>query len=150
MGSILVFSLIIAIVFTLIVVPHYPNLSKKKKVQEEVKRNKGAEYIGVFALIWIVIFGFYYLSNIDRTISSLWFLLLIATALGTVSARGREQLVKGALLLASLVLMVYMLSAFLFNANEKYTVSKMEEKVEIQAFDETKTPASVPPHVCKK
>ena len=50
MGSILVFSLIIAIVFTLIVVPHYPNLSKKKKVQEEVKRNKGAEYIGVFAL----------------------------------------------------------------------------------------------------
>lgn len=38
-----------------------------------------------------------------------------------------------------------MLSASVWNANDKYESAKMEEKVEIEPFDETKTPASVPP-----
>ncbi|MBS4210073.1 hypothetical protein [Bacillus sp. FJAT-50079] len=140
MGSIFIFSLIVAIVLTLIVIPIMP-----KQVKKAPKRNISVEYIGVTILFWLVVFGFYYLSNIDRTISSLWFLLLIATALGALFASGRERLFKAVLFLGSLVFMVYLLSAFLFNSNEKYTVSKMEEKVEIQAFDESKTPASVPP-----
>ncbi|CAM4106183.1 MFS transporter [Lederbergia lenta] len=143
MASIFIFSLIVAIIFTLILIPI--KSKQLKKSEKAAKRNIGAEYIGVTVLMWIIIFGYYYLSNMDRTISSLWLPLLIVTALGAVFASKREQLFKGVLFLASFAFMVYILSAFLFNADEKYTVSKMEEKVEIKAFDETKTPASVPP-----
>lgn len=145
MGSIFVFSLIVAIIFTLIIVPFTTYQSKEKKAQ----RNKTAEYIIVFTLTLIAVSGLYYLFNIDRTISSLWFLLLIVTVVGTLVASGRERLFKGIVLLGSLAFAVYMLSAFLFNADEKFSVSKMEEKVEIQAFDETKTPASVPPQFAR-
>lgn len=145
MGSIFAFSLIVAIISTLIIVPFTTYQSKEKNV----KRNKAAEYIVVFTLVLIAVSGLYYLFNIDRTISSLWFLLLIVTVVGTLVASGRERLFKGILLLASLAFAVYMLSAFLFNADEKFSVSKMEEKVEIQAFDETKTPASVPPQFAR-
>ncbi|MEK3889144.1 hypothetical protein [Bacillus sp. FSL K6-3431] len=143
MGSIFIFSIIVSIVFTLIVIPIKPK--QAKKVKEAVKRNISAEYISVTVLFFLIIFGYYYLTNIDRTISSLWLLLLIVTALGALIASGREQWFKGILFLGSLLFMVYIFSAFLFNADDKYKVSKMEEKVEIQAFDETKTPASVPP-----
>lgn len=145
MGSVFIFSLIVAIIFTLIIVPFTSFQSKEKKVQQ----NKAAAYIVVFTLLLIAVSGLYYLFNIDRTISSLWFLLLIVTVVGTLAATGRERLFKGILMLGSIVFAVYMLSAFLFNANEKYAVSKMEEKVEITAFDETKTPASVPPQFAR-
>ncbi|MBS4223943.1 hypothetical protein [Lederbergia citrea] len=145
MGSIIGFSLMVAIVFTLIIVPFTTNQPKNKKGQKGVRRNQAAEYIGVFVLTSIVIFVCYYLFNIDRTISSLWFLLLVVTIIGALLARGREQLVKGVIFLGSLGFMVYILSAFLFNADEKFSASKMDEQVEIKAFDETKTPASVPP-----
>ena len=149
MGNIIGFSLIVAIVFTLIIVPINILPMKKNKKEESRNPNKPAEYISTFGITLIVVFGFYYLSNIDRTINSLWFLLLVATILGTVFAKGREQLFKGVLLIGSLVFAGYMLSAALFNANEKYQISKMEEKVEIKAFDETKTPASVPPQFAR-
>lgn len=141
MGSTFIFSLIIAIIFALILIPIKPKQSEKAAM----KRKIGVEYIGVTVVVWIIMFGYYYLSNMDRTISSLWLPLLIVTALGAVFSTKREQLFKGILFLASFAFMVYILSAFLFNSDEKYAVSKMEVKEEIKAFDETKTPASVPP-----
>lgn len=45
----------------------------------------------------------------------------------------------------SVLFAAYMLVAPVLNANEKYDSAKMATKTELKAFDETKTPASVPP-----
>ncbi|WP_439647413.1 hypothetical protein [Aquibacillus saliphilus] len=96
-------------------------------------------------LIIPIVFAVYYFSNLDRNISSLWPFLILVTGTGAFLSTGKERLVKAVLFLASLVLAIYFLTAFVFNANEKYDYAQMEEKTEIQPFDETKTPASVPP-----
>jgi hypothetical protein len=138
MGNIYVFSLIFAIISALILFPIYN--SNKNDRQPTMKML----ITGVF-LLGLLVFGFYYFSNLDRNFSSFWFLLLIISAIGAVLARGLEQMVKAVLFLLLLLLGGYYLSAFMFNASEKYTIAKMEEKVQITAFDEKETPASVPP-----
>src|SRR5690606_28063703 len=149
MESIFLFTLIVSIVFSIIILPFYSNQSEKKATRKPKKRNIILEAASVFLVTWIITFLFYYLSNIDRTISSLWLLLVIVTLLGTIIAQGRERIVKACLFLASLIFMIYLLIAPFFNANQKYETSKMDEQIEITAFDETKTPASVPPQFAR-
>lgn len=149
MESIFLFTLIVSIVFSIIILPFYSNQSEKKATSKPKKRNIILEAASVFLVTWIITFLFYYLSNIDRTISSLWLLLVIVTLLGTIIAQGRERIVKACLFLASLIFMIYLLIAPFFNANQKYETSKMDEQIEITAFDETKTPASVPPQFAR-
>lgn len=141
MGNIYLFSLIAGLASALVLIPF---TSRKTNKNEEKKSKIGVMLIGI-ALIIIFIFTFYYVTNLDRNFTSLWGLAIPVTLLGTILASGKERLLKGALFLGSLVFGAVLLSAFVFNANEKYEVAKMTEKVEIETFSESETPASVPP-----
>lgn len=107
--------------------------------------NRVAAMVSIAILFAVIVFGFYYVTNIDRNWTSLWVLALIATFLGALFAGSKDRMLKIVLFLATLVLGAYILSAPLFNANKKYKAVEMDQQVEIKAFDETKTPASVPP-----
>ena len=142
MGNIFLFSLIVGLATSLILIPF--SKSRKTKEKEDVQSSTGI-YITVPIVFIVLVFSFYYLTNIDRNLSSLWFFAILVTAVGAVFASGKERMVKALLCLASVFASIYILSAPLFNANEKFEVASMTEKTEIEVFDETKTPASVPP-----
>ncbi|OXT10118.1 hypothetical protein B9K06_26610, partial [Bacillus sp. OG2] len=82
---------------------------------------------------------FYYLTNLDRNFSSVWLVLILASGVGAFLAAGKERLVKSIVFLVSLLAGIYFLTAFVFNADEKYESAKMDVKTEIEAFDEEKT-----------
>jgi hypothetical protein len=138
MGNIYVFSLILAIISALILFPIY------KRDKNDSPPTSKMLITGVI-LLGLLVFGFYYFSNLDRNFSSFWFFLIILSAIGAVLARGLEQMIKGILFILFLLVGGFYLSASMFNASEKYKIAKMEEKVQITAFDEKETPASVPP-----
>lgn len=144
-GYILLFSVVIGLVLTLLLTP-LKLIIRKKGTEQQVP----LLWIAGLALLFMVgIFVFYYMTNLDRNPSSLWLIGLVVTAAGAFLSVGLERKIKGVLFLILLLLGVYMATAFLFNANEKFDVSKMEQKVEIKAFDETETPASVPPQFAR-
>ncbi|WP_028393842.1 MFS transporter [Bacillus cihuensis] len=146
MENIFLFSLIIGIVSSLILVPIY---KREKSNENEDKQLKLGALIATLILLVLIMFSFYYLSNLDRNLSSLWLLAIIITALGAVLATGKERIIKAILFAGSLILAAFFLTAGLFNADEKYDQAKMEEKVEIKTFDEKATPASVPPQFAR-
>ncbi|WP_042355726.1 hypothetical protein [Bacillus rubiinfantis] len=146
MGSILLFTFIVSIVATLILVPIQQSNSTEK---QEGKSKRAVGFIVILAVLVAAIFTFYYITNIDRNFSSLWPFAIVLTAAGSFFSIGTERKVKALLFLASLAVGVYFLTAFLFNADEKYELAKMTEKVEIKAFDERETPASVPPQFAR-
>jgi hypothetical protein len=142
MTNILLFSLIIGLASSLILIP----FSRSKKAKEkENPQASAAMFITVPVIFIALVFVFYYLTNLDRNPSSLWILAILLTAIGAVISSGKERLVKTLLCLGSVLVSIYILIAPLFNADEKYEVASMAEKTEIEVFDETKTPASVPP-----
>lgn len=144
-GYILLFSVVIGLVLTLLLTP-LRLIVRKKGTEQQVP----LMWIAGLALLFMIgIFVFYYITNLDRNPSSLWLIGLVVTAAGAFLSVGLERKIKGVLFLILLLLGVYMATAFLFNANEKFDVSKMEQKVEIKAFDETETPASVPPQFAR-
>ena len=134
MTFVFILSAIAAIVTALLVVP----LTAKRK-------DMMPSLISLAILSFIVLAIIYYVTNLDRNWTALWPWLVLATLAGTILSRGNEQKLKGVLFLGSLGFAIFMLSAPFWNADDKYEVSKMAEQVEIEAFDETKTPASVPP-----
>ncbi|MEH7306239.1 hypothetical protein V7137_14185 [Neobacillus drentensis] len=117
--------------------------------KKDGKKLKIGLFIAVVAILMLAVFLFYYLSNHDRNFTSVWPLGIVLTAAGAVFSKGAERKIKGILFLASVALGIYFLTAFIFNADEKYEGSKMDEKVEIQTFDEKETPASVPPQFAR-
>ncbi|MHA6258923.1 hypothetical protein ACXYMX_03305 [Sporosarcina sp. CAU 1771] len=141
MLELLLFSLIVGVVGSVIVVP----LLTSNNEEESLTFNRWTALGTLTVVGTVVVFIFYYATNLDRNWTSLWTLLLIVTALGAFASKGTERKVKMAFALAALIVGVYVLSAPLFNANKKYETVEMVQKVEITAFDETKTPASVPP-----
>nr|WP_249114928.1 hypothetical protein [Bacillus pumilus] len=144
-GYILLFSVVIGLILTLLLTP-LRLFVRKKGTEQQVP----LMWIAGLALLFMVgIFIYYYITNLDRNPSSLWLIGLVVTAAGAFLSVGLERKIKGVLFLILLLLGVYMATAFLFNANEKFDVSKMEQKVEIKAFDETETPASVPPQFAR-
>lgn len=144
-GYILLFSVVIGLVLTLLLTP-LRLIVRKKGTEQQVP----LMWIAGLALLFMIgIFVFYYMTNLDRNPSSLWLIGLVVTATGAFLSVGLERKIKGVLFLILLLLGVYMATAFLFNANEKFDVSKMEQKVEIKAFDEKETPASVPPQFAR-
>ncbi|MED3561804.1 hypothetical protein [Bacillus xiapuensis] len=140
MGNIFLFTFIIGVVSALVFIPI-------KKPKGSTTPTRGL-VTGLIVLI-VVIFLFFYFTNLDRNLSAIWPLAILLTAAGTALSTGKEQKIKAALFLGSLAVGVYFLTAFLFNANEKYTLAKMTEKVEIKAFDEHEKPASVPPQFAR-
>ncbi|WP_394186795.1 hypothetical protein [Metabacillus halosaccharovorans] len=149
MVNILIFSLIIGLISAILIIP----FTKKKPSKKDDKTANKTLSIGaistLLAFIMIGTFAFYYFSNLDRNISSLWIFMIVVSAFGAVIASGKERIIKGVILLGSLVFGIYLLSAPFFNANEKFEYADMKESVEIKAFDETKTPASVPPEFAR-
>nr|WP_249407342.1 hypothetical protein [Bacillus pumilus] len=144
-GYILLFSVVIGLVLTLLLTP-LRLIVRKKGTEQQVP----LMWIAGLALLFMIgIFVFYYITNLDRNPSSLWLIGLVVTAAGAFLSVGLERKIKGVLFLILLLLGIYMATAFLFNANEKFDVSKMDQKVEIKAFDETETPASVPPQFAR-
>ncbi|MCZ2259213.1 hypothetical protein [Sporosarcina sp. G11-34] len=142
MINLLIFSIIVGIVASVIIVPLAMNNSETK---EPVKFNRWAAMASTATLFAIIVFVLYYVTNMDRNWTSLWVALLVVTFLGVVVAGAKDRKPKIVLFLAALAVGVYILSAPLFNADKKYKAVEMDQKVEITAFDETKTPASVPP-----
>src|SRR5690606_40658255 len=82
------------IVFSIIILPFYSNQSEKKATRKPKKRNIILEAASVFLVTWIITFLFYYLSNIDRTISSLWLLLVIRSEERRVGKECRVRLLE--------------------------------------------------------
>lgn len=137
MGLTFIYSVVVAVTAALLMMPLTLPKGKRKGIVSGV--------IGTAVMLTIILFVLYYVTNIDRNPSALWPLAIIATGVGAFSSTGKERLAKGVLFLAALMFGGYMLSATLLNADEKYDSAKMKQEVEIEAFDETKTPASVPP-----
>ncbi|MGD6879533.1 hypothetical protein [Bacillus infantis] len=144
MGSIFVFSIIIGLVIAVLLVPLQGGRSGKKDKKEKSRFSPVGMIVAAVISI-IAAFGFYYLTNLDRNFSSVWLVLILASGVGAFLAAGKERLVKSIVFLVSLLAEIYLLTAFVFNADEKYESAKMDVKTEIEAFDEEKTPASVPP-----
>lgn len=145
MGSIILLSIIIAFGTAVLVVP----MTGGNKKGKAYITGKGKFFISIVAVVFIVAVIVYYVTNIDRNWTALWPLFMITTLFGFFLADGKERLIKGVLFLGSLMVAVYMLSAPLWNANEKYKVAKMDQKVDIEPFDEKEKPASVPPQFAR-
>ncbi|WP_456276248.1 hypothetical protein [Bacillus sp. AK128] len=143
MGNILLFSVIVGLATAVVLTPFMNNKKKEKN------RFRQTGFIFTLALVVPITFGFYYLSNLDQNFSSLWIYLIFMTGAGALLATGKERMVKAGLFAATLILAIYMLTATVWNANEKYELSQMDQQTEIEAFDETKTPASVPPQFAR-
>lgn len=144
MGSTILLALIVGLASAIIIIPFSTSKSTNEKEKEKYTFNTWG-LISTLLFISVVVFCFYYLTNIDRNFTSVWPLLIIVTAAGSFVASGKERLIKGTLFIASIGLGLYFLTAPVFNADEKYEYAQMKEETEIQAFDESKTPASVPP-----
>ncbi|WP_025782847.1 hypothetical protein [Sporosarcina sp. D27] len=143
MIHLLLFSLIAGIVAALLAVPLH------RQVLTEEKENSSS-FRAILLIIATVVIAvgisiFYYATNLDQHWSSLWVLLLAAALLGTILDGGVYRKVKIVVAGLSLIAGIYILSAPLLNANTKYKAVEMDQQVEIEAFDETQTPASVPP-----
>lgn len=145
MGNILLFSLIIGLAATILIVPMSAMKMKKKEGYPSFGKVFGATLI----IAIVATFLFYYVTNLDQNFTSVWILFIIAAIAGASLSYGKERMIKGVLVLAGLVVGVYFLSALVFNADEKYESADMKTKTEIQAFDETETPASVPPQFAR-
>ncbi|MFS0638871.1 hypothetical protein AB1K84_23545 [Mesobacillus foraminis] len=146
MGNMLLFSLIAGLGSALLL---YPFSRNKQQDSENTKKAFPAIMVTAVLVCMLSVFVFYYLTNRDLNFSSLWVFFILIAAAGAVLAKGKERIIKGILFLGSLLLGIYLLSAFLFNANEKYEIAKMATKTEIETFDETETPASVPPQFAR-
>lgn len=143
MIHLLLFSLIAGVVAALLAVPmHGPVLTK----EEGGKAGIRASLLVIAAvIISIGVFAFYYTTNLDQHVTSLWVLLLAAAILGALLDGGMYRKVKLVVAGLAIVAGVYVLTAPILNANTKYEAVEMEQEVEIEAFDEIQTPASVPP-----
>ena len=142
MGYLILYSLIAGILSALLLLP----LTNNERLRIHFTGKMRLQAIGGLSILcFIGFFLYYYITNQDLNVTSLWLPALIFTAGGALLSSGLEQKLKGILLVLSLLASAYLLSAFMFNANEKYEVSKMDVKTEIKTFDEKETPASVPP-----
>ncbi|GEK32870.1 hypothetical protein [Kurthia sibirica] len=102
-------------------------------------------FIVVFVLACIVTGVILYITMIDLNWTAVWPAIAILALLGAFLTGGVERKIKGIIAFAGIAIAVYMLSAPVFNADKKYDSAKMTVATELKAFDETKTPASVPP-----
>lgn len=150
MLNLFIFSIIVGVVFSLVIVPFILSTQAKRGADEaktivKAAFNRGAAIATVAILSTVAVFVYYYTTNMDRNWTSLWMAILVVTLLGALSAGGIDRKVKMVLFLGAFAFGAYILSAPLFNADKKYKAVEMDQQVEITAFDETKTPASVPP-----
>lgn len=140
MTKLLIASAVIGLIASVLLTP----LITKKR-EDGSKKVIGYFFIGVFVLGFLATSITVYVTKMDVNWLAFWPAIILLTLGGALLASGIERKIKGVLFLASLVVAVFVLSAPLWNANEKFESAEMKEKVEIKPFDETQTPASVPP-----
>lgn len=145
MGQLLLMSVVFAVIAAALLVPLNGKLSKK----EFSTKAKWISLISVFAIMLIAGICTLYFIKIDMQWSIVIYVLPFIALFGAIIATGMEQKIKSFIVLLSILAMAYLLGAFLLNATDKYESAKMDEAIEIQPFDETETPASVPPKLAK-
>ncbi len=141
MTKLLIASAVIALIASILLTP----LITKKREDGKSKKVIGYFFIGVFVLGFLATGITVYVTKMDVNWLAFWPAVILLTLGGAFLASGIERKIKGVLFLASLGVAIYVLSAPLWNANNKFTSAEMKEEVEIKPFDETQTPASVPP-----
>lgn len=141
MTKLLIASAVIALIASVLVTP----LITKKREDGKSRKVIGYFFIGIFVLGFLATGITLYVTKIDVNWLVFWPAIILLTLAGALLASGIERKIKGILFLASIGVAVYVLSAPLWNANDKFNSSEMKEEVEIKPFDETQTPASVPP-----
>lgn len=141
MTKLFIASAVIALIASVLLTP----LITKKREDGKSKKVVGYFFIGIFILGFIATGITLYVTKIDVNWLVFWPAIIVLTLGGAFLASGMERKIKGFLFLASLVVAGYVLSAPLWNASKKYQSAEMKEEVEIKPFDETQTPASVPP-----
>lgn len=113
----------------------------------------GKKFISIILIFAIVtglgVFGFYYVTNLDQNLSSLWIYGIVVAVLSVVFAKGKERKAKLIICAALLISGVYFSTAGIFSAKQKFQSVHVTEKVEIETFDESETPASVPPRFAR-
>ncbi|MEC1719440.1 hypothetical protein [Schinkia azotoformans] len=143
MVQFIMFSVIVAVVSALIIMP-YVNKSRK-----DLNFSRSMIFLAAFAILLPCVFLFYYVTLHDRNFSSLWPLFIMVTFISAYIVSGAESMLKSGLFAVSVIIGVFVLAAPFFNAEEKYEQANMDVETEISAFDETKTPASVPPQYAR-
>ena len=141
MGQLVIISVIVSAIITILLVP----LTRKIPKSELTARQQKVLAIFVFIIGVISVFSFIYISKIDLHWTIFIYALPVVALVGAIFSVGLEQKVKSAVVFVGIIAAVYLLSAPVFNAPDKYNSAEMTEGIEIQPFDETKTPASVPP-----
>lgn len=138
MGSMFIYAAIAALVLTLLIVP-----LKKPESFTAKQQTSAALFIFIVALIATAVTA--YVTKMDLNWHAFWPILVAGTLIGTLFSKGLEQKVKGVLFIGSLFVVAYIFAAPILNAEQKFESAQMNEEVEIKPFDETQTPASVPP-----
>lgn len=141
MGQLLLITAIGSLLITLLLVP----LTKKVKNNELSTKTFFILAITTFVLSFISVFLTVYISKIDLSWTIFLYVLPVVAIAGAIFAVGVEQKIKSAIVLGGIIGIGYLVSAPFFNADEKYESAQMKAQTEISPFDETKTPASVPP-----
>ena len=145
MSQLYIISFIVSAISTVLLVP----VTRKALRMELTSKQQGILAVAVFILSFITAFSAVYVSKIDVQWTVFLYALPVVALGGAIFSTGLERKVKSAVVLAGIIAVAYLLSAPLFNAEEKYSSAKMDEAVEILPFDETQTPASVPPKYVK-
>ncbi|MER1989235.1 MAG: hypothetical protein ABS884_05945 [Solibacillus isronensis] len=145
MGQLLLITAIGSLLITLLLMP----LSKKVRNKELSSKTFTSLFITTFIVSFISVFLTVYISKIDLSWTIFLYVIPVVAIIGAIFAVGKEQKIKSAIVLVSIIGIGYLVSAPFLNADEKFKSSEMKEKTEISAFDETKTPASVPPKFVK-
>ena len=145
MSQLYIISFIVSVISTILLVP----MTRKALKIELTSKQQGILAVSVFTLSFITTFSAVYISKIDLQWTIFLYALPVIALGGAIFSTGVERKVKSAIVLVGIISVAYLLSAPLFNAEDKYKSAKMDEDMEIQAFDETQTPASVPPKYVK-
>lgn len=141
MGQLVLLTLIGALFITLLLVP----ITRKVRKSELTTKQFAWLTSSVFAISVISVFLTVYITKIDLNWTIFLYILPVVAVTGAILAVGVEQRIKSVIVLVGIILLGYLISAPFWNAEEKYHSAKMQEQVEIAPFDETQTPASVPP-----
>lgn len=145
MSQFIIISAIASVIITLLLVP----MTRKLPKTELTSKQQGTIAVSVLLLSFISTFFTVYISKIDLQWTIFLYILPVIALGGAIFSTGLERKVKSAVVAVGIIAVAYLLSAPLFNAEDKYKSAEMDEDVEIQAFDETQTPASVPPKYVK-
>lgn len=145
MGQLFLLTAIGSLIMTILLVPLSKRLRNKELSTKSVVIGAGIVFIVSFISVFLTV----YISKIDLSWTIFLYVLPVIAIFGAIIAVGTEQKIKSFIVLVGIIGIGYLVSAPFLNADDKYKSADMQEKTEIAPFDETKTPASVPPQFVK-